>query len=791
MKKWLAMALFAAMLGTCASAQEFTGEASGFGGKVSVTISVENGEITACSIEADDETPSIGGQAVESLAAGIAETGEVEAVSGATMTSNAVAAALQDAMEQAGLVQQETADMQPGTYTGSAHGFSCIDEITVQVTVDETSILSIELEDTFQMDRDSYENPYMAKGAFAELQPAMLAEQSIGVDSVTGATGSSTGIKNAVRDALEQAFVAAGLSDADAANAVTAKFAKAPAAPEQKQETLTCDVVVVGAGASGTIASLTAQEAGLNVVNIEKTFRWGGQSMLTGGPKVFSPLTDEATIEATVEEYEEVNDNSRFGTDAVWNDPEYREANGFIDFNHDAYRAVIAASGNGVKTLIRGGVEFSEGIDFSEMGAMMEAGPGSATPGGEAAAETGAGVSGGTGSGAGDMAALMAMSTPAVTLESVDSYTSGQNVNYVKAEEGYEKAYQKFVDMGGTALLRTEATELIYDDDGTIVGVRAQADDGTEYSVMAQCVILATGGFGGNDEMVEQYTPGGSDWIYYGWQGNDGAGIQMALDAGANPYHMDAYPMSHQRMGAEFVTVFDVQQTETGELWSPNDLAVVLAVNDDGVYVTSDGTPFKTEDIHSSMGGFSGSMASYYLGSRYYVVYSATQLEAYANSGIADTTMGFQNTGEGVPAGYALGDWVDTVLEYAASRGWAWKVSSLAEGDAAIGLPEGTLEAAYAADATELNRAGDTYYYVMACTGLSISSCGGVEVNEKMQAVRTDGSAIENLFVVGNDSFGNIMSTGAEYSIGGDAGMWCMGSADVAAKTAIEMVTAQ
>ena len=49
--------------------------------------------------------------------------------------------------------------------------------------------------------------------------------------------------------------------------------------------------------------------------------------------------------------------------------------------------------------------------------------------------------------------------------------------------------------------------------------------------------------------MAAQYTPGGSDWIYYGWQGNDGAGIRMALDAGANPYHMDADPMSHQRMG--------------------------------------------------------------------------------------------------------------------------------------------------------------------------------------------------------------------------------------------------
>ena len=131
------------------------------------------------------------------------------------------------------------------------------------------------------------------------------------------------------------------------------------------------------------------------------------------------------------------------------------------------------------------------------------------------------------------------------------------------------------------------------------------------------------------------------------------------------------------------------------------------------------------------------------------------------------------------------------MLEYAVSRGWAWKVSTLAEGDRVAGLPEGTLEAAYAADATEFNHADDEYYYVMACTGLSISSCGGVEVNEKMQAVRADGSAIENLFVVGNDSFGNIMSTGAEYSIGGDAGMWCMGSADVAARTAVQMIQAQ
>ena len=109
MKKWLALALLAIMLITTASAQEFTGTANGFGGPVTVTISVENGAITACTIAAESETPSIGGQATKTLETTIAETGAVEAVSGATMTSNAVSAALMDAMQQAGLVEQTAA----------------------------------------------------------------------------------------------------------------------------------------------------------------------------------------------------------------------------------------------------------------------------------------------------------------------------------------------------------------------------------------------------------------------------------------------------------------------------------------------------------------------------------------------------------------------------------------------------------------------------------------------------------------------------------------------------------
>lgn len=99
MKKWLALTLFAIMLISTASAQEFMGTANGFGGPVSVTISVENGAIAACTIAAENETPAIGGQAAGTLETAIVENGAVEAVSGATMTSNAVSAALMDAMQ--------------------------------------------------------------------------------------------------------------------------------------------------------------------------------------------------------------------------------------------------------------------------------------------------------------------------------------------------------------------------------------------------------------------------------------------------------------------------------------------------------------------------------------------------------------------------------------------------------------------------------------------------------------------------------------------------------------------
>jgi len=773
-----AILLSAAMLGGCtgttatespepSEVSSYAGTATGFGGDVTVCIEVQDGKISAATVTGEEETPDVGGKYLAQFESQIVENqGKIDAVAGATVTSNAVKAALQQAMGEAGLAETASYTMKAGTYEGKAHGFSCIDYVTVEVTVSDKEIQDIELVDTFQDDMDSYENRYMCGGAFETLKPQIMEYQSIGVDSVTGATGSSNGIKNAVRDALEQAFQANGLSEEEAASGVNAMFTTNK--PEKKTDVvqLEYDVVVVGAGGAGTIASLTAIDQGVSVLNIEKTFRWGGQSMFTGGPKAYNAETTEEEAQAILEEYEQIIMDSRYGEDTKWNDPDYQAAHAdeYTPVNGEAYKAVVPASGKAVKTLVENGMclyTLAFSPDPEEVDKMM----------------------------------AQIDETWGLTTEEIEEFPStgmGSTVNYYMGEVYFQKAFESFQEKGGECLLNTTAKELIYKDDtkSEIVGIRAYGDDGTTYEVYAKAIVLATGGYGGNEELMDEWAIGGESWIYYGWQGNDGDGILMALDAGANPYNLEAYPMSHQRMGYQFITQFDTQTTEEGRVWSPNDLTVVLACNGDGVHVTEDGEAFDVTTM-GSMNGFAGSMGTYYIGSSYYAIYSEDQLEEYRQNGMEDTTMGFMNVGEGIPQNYPLGDWVDTVLAEAEKQGWAWKVSSLEEGDDLLGLEQGTLAAAYAAEGSELNHDGDEGYVIIRCCGLAISSCGGVEVNGQMQAVRPDGTAIENLFIAGNDGFGNIMSTGAEYPIGGDAGMFVFGSGSIAGEQAATLANSE
>lgn len=83
----------------------------GFGGDVTVTLTIENNEIVAAKAEGAGETDGVGSKAIENLPAAMVEQNsvKVDAVASATITSNAVLAAAEKALAEAGLKPEDLA----------------------------------------------------------------------------------------------------------------------------------------------------------------------------------------------------------------------------------------------------------------------------------------------------------------------------------------------------------------------------------------------------------------------------------------------------------------------------------------------------------------------------------------------------------------------------------------------------------------------------------------------------------------------------------------------------------
>lgn len=111
MKKALSFICLCAMLVSVAacgsSAKEFSATGKGYGGDITVTITVEENKMTDVKIKGDKETPTIGSTAVEQLPEKIlkANSYDVEVVTGATVTSTAIKDLTKEAMKKAGLIK--------------------------------------------------------------------------------------------------------------------------------------------------------------------------------------------------------------------------------------------------------------------------------------------------------------------------------------------------------------------------------------------------------------------------------------------------------------------------------------------------------------------------------------------------------------------------------------------------------------------------------------------------------------------------------------------------------------
>src|SRR5690606_32598432 len=114
--------------------------------------------------------------------------------------------------------------------------------------------------------------------ALDTMKERILSGQSLAVDTVSGATVSSEAILVAVEKAVKEAG-----GDVEA---LKNKIVKKEG--EGKTEKLEADVIVVGAGASGVSAAVSAADEGAKVILIEKTGTIGGASNLSWAGKFYN-----------------------------------------------------------------------------------------------------------------------------------------------------------------------------------------------------------------------------------------------------------------------------------------------------------------------------------------------------------------------------------------------------------------------------------------------------------------------------------------------------------------------
>ena len=103
----LCMLLTACLTGCRASADQRTGEAEGYGGTIRVSVTMNGDDITDVKVLEHNETQGVGTRAIDALPAAIEEADsiDVDGVSGATVTSNAIKKAVSQAMGLAGVIQ--------------------------------------------------------------------------------------------------------------------------------------------------------------------------------------------------------------------------------------------------------------------------------------------------------------------------------------------------------------------------------------------------------------------------------------------------------------------------------------------------------------------------------------------------------------------------------------------------------------------------------------------------------------------------------------------------------------
>lgn len=386
-----------------------------------------------------------------------------------------------------------------GEFTGTATGMG---EVSVTITLTDGVITGCEIVGDSETEGIG--------SVIVENAPEEIVSGNKGaIDVVSGATITS----NAVNEALAAALAAAGLDAAD--------FTGSGDAAAAEDRVVDTDIVIVGAGGAGMTAAIAAANEGKNVVIVESQAMVGGNSVRsTGGMNAAkTPAQDENEFaeSAGVEKTLETAASEWAGNETI-----------------TALADTVAGQWAEYQA---NPVGYFDSVELMELDTLI-GGHGTNDP---ALVET-------LCSNSAD--AIAWLSEQGIELTSVSSFggASVKRIHRPVDSEGktisvgsymIPRLQAKCEELGVEFIMNTTANEILTDANGAAVGIAATDKNGAAVTVNAKAVILATGGFGANLDMVVEYKPDLAGFMTTNAPGAQGQGIDMAVAIGAGTVDMD------------------------------------------------------------------------------------------------------------------------------------------------------------------------------------------------------------------------------------------------------------
>ena len=388
-----------------------------------------------------------------------------------------------------------------GDFTGTAKGFG--GDVSVTLTLTDGAITGCTAE-------GKDETQGVGSEAIAKMPGEIAESGSIAVDGVSGATVTSTAIKEAAAAAL----TAAGLNPDDYKTAVENNATA-------EDSTVDADVVVVGAGGAGMTAAITAAAEGKSVVILESQSMVGGNSVrATGG------MNAGKTV---------YQDENEFGESAGVEKTLKTAAEKYAD--NETITALAKTVSEQWAAYQANPTGYFDSVELMELDTMI-GGKGINDP---ELVETLC---------ANSADAIDWLDEHGITLHNVSSFggASVKRIHRPVNAEGKTVSVGSYMipllqenceKAGVKMMLDTTATEILTDANGAAVGVKATGASGETVTVNAKAVVLTTGGFGANLDMVVKYKPELKGFMTTNAAGIQGQGIEMAEAIGAATVDMD------------------------------------------------------------------------------------------------------------------------------------------------------------------------------------------------------------------------------------------------------------